>query len=447
MSENFSSWEVLKNKSSIQQSALPKNNLKTIDRKMGVGSERLKEITKNQLGALDRDVIDQGVIKRFQNRAADIRSRFDAINQQHKEDTGLVMKWMDKIVGIFGGETVQATYESIIENLKREAAAMLREIQNILPKVAKHLTPAQISEMDTTLRVLSWILGDKLAVPTVAEMAWTTARALGSGENWKDAGGNALRGAKWLVEWVGESVWMVIKSIPDLAVFCYHFATQESTRDVTAKFIVGVGEFLTENAWKWETWEKASTIIGAVISKEMKRIGGLPQWEQAEAIGRIPGLIIGALMGGWIVLKWVAKFWKWMEALGTTIQKAEWATKLKKVGWKMLEKTWALAVGVGESGDLILGARRLKKRKAKTKESTSPNGISEVLNQRISEMSARLLAVWSKESTLNPDIARMLLQMRKDLIAAENAGNMQQVEALLKKADIYFSTKVSIKPL
>ena len=59
---------------------------------MGVGSERLKEITKNQLGALDRDVIDQGVIKRFQNRAADIRSRFDAINQQHKEDTGLVMK-------------------------------------------------------------------------------------------------------------------------------------------------------------------------------------------------------------------------------------------------------------------------------------------------------------------------------------------------------------------
>ena len=62
---------------------------------------------------------------------------------------------MDKIVGIFGGETVQATYESIIENLKREAAAMLREIQNILPKVAKHLTPAQKSEMDTILRVLS----------------------------------------------------------------------------------------------------------------------------------------------------------------------------------------------------------------------------------------------------------------------------------------------------
>lgn len=62
---------------------------------------------------------------------------------------------MDKIVGIFGGETVQATYESIIENLKREAAVMLREIQNILPKVAKHLTPAQKSEMDTTLRVLS----------------------------------------------------------------------------------------------------------------------------------------------------------------------------------------------------------------------------------------------------------------------------------------------------
>lgn len=30
------------------------------------GSERLKEITKNQLGALDGD-IDQGVIKRFQN--------------------------------------------------------------------------------------------------------------------------------------------------------------------------------------------------------------------------------------------------------------------------------------------------------------------------------------------------------------------------------------------
>lgn len=62
---------------------------------------------------------------------------------------------MDKIVGVFGGETVQSTYESMIGNLQREAAVMLREIQNILPKVAKHLTPAQKSEMDTTLRVLS----------------------------------------------------------------------------------------------------------------------------------------------------------------------------------------------------------------------------------------------------------------------------------------------------
>ena len=34
----------------------------------------------------------------------------------------------------------------------------------------------------------------------------------------------------------------------------------------------------------------------------------------------------------------------------------------------------------------------------------------------------------------------MLLQIRKDLIAAENAGNMQQVEALLKKVDTYFDT-------
>lgn len=43
---------------------------------------------------------------------------------------------------------------------------------------------------------------------------------------------------------------MVIKSIPDLAIFCYHFATQESTRDVTAKFMTSIGGFITENAWK-----------------------------------------------------------------------------------------------------------------------------------------------------------------------------------------------------
>lgn len=350
------------------------------------------------------------------------------------------MRWMDKIVGVFGGETVQSTYESMIENLQKEAAAMLLEIQNIVPKLAKHLMPAQKSEMDTTLHVLSWILGGKLAVPTVAEMTGTTARALGSGENWKDATNNALRGVKGLIEWVNESVWIVIQSIPDLAIFCYKFVTQESTRDATAKFMVGVGGFITENAWKWETWEKATTIIGSVISKEMKRIGGLPQWEQAEAIGKIPGLIIGALVGGWIVLKWVAKFWKWMEKLGTTIQKAEWVSKIKKFGWKAVEKTWSLAVGIGETGDLVLGAKRLKKKKTQEGEWTGSRGVSEALNHRISEMSARLLAVWSKEGALNPDIAKMLLQMRKDLIAAENAGNLPEVEALLKRADTYFDT-------
>lgn len=62
---------------------------------------------------------------------------------------------MDKIVGVFGGETVQSTYESMIENLQKEAAAMLLEIQNIVPKLAKHLMPVQKSEMDTTLHVLS----------------------------------------------------------------------------------------------------------------------------------------------------------------------------------------------------------------------------------------------------------------------------------------------------
>ena len=51
-------------------------------------------------------------------------------------------------------------------------------------------------------------------------------------------------------------------------------------------------------------------------------------------------------------------------------------------------------------------------------------GISEVLDQRISEMSGRLLATGSKESSLNPDVAKMLLQMRKDLILAANAGNI-----------------------
>ena len=96
MSENFPSGDIPKNKITPKQDTLTQKKSGTIDRKMVGGSERLKEITKNQLGALDqtldRDVIDQGVIKRFQNRAADIRSRFDAINQQHKEDTGLVMK-------------------------------------------------------------------------------------------------------------------------------------------------------------------------------------------------------------------------------------------------------------------------------------------------------------------------------------------------------------------
>lgn len=92
MSENFPSGDIPKNKITPKQDTLTQKKSGTIDRKMVGGSERLKEITKNQLGALDRDVIDQGVIKRFQNRAADIRSRFDAINQQHTEDTGLVMK-------------------------------------------------------------------------------------------------------------------------------------------------------------------------------------------------------------------------------------------------------------------------------------------------------------------------------------------------------------------
>lgn len=92
MSENFPSGDIPKNKITPKQDTLTQKKSGTIDRKMVGGSERLKEITKNQLGVLDRDVIDQGVIKRFQNRAANIRERFDTLNAQYKEDTGLVMK-------------------------------------------------------------------------------------------------------------------------------------------------------------------------------------------------------------------------------------------------------------------------------------------------------------------------------------------------------------------
>ncbi len=107
---------------------------------------------------------------------------------------------MDKIVGVFGGETVQSTYESMIGNLQREAAAMLREIDSIVPKVVRHFTRDQVAEMNITLRTLSGILGDTLNVPTFGEMAGTTARSLGSAENWKDGASNAFHGAKGVLE-------------------------------------------------------------------------------------------------------------------------------------------------------------------------------------------------------------------------------------------------------
>lgn len=66
MSENFPSRDIPKNKPVLKQSTIIPKKSQTINSKMGGGSERLKEIeiTKNQLGALDRDIVNQN-IKRF----------------------------------------------------------------------------------------------------------------------------------------------------------------------------------------------------------------------------------------------------------------------------------------------------------------------------------------------------------------------------------------------
>lgn len=54
-------------------------------------------------------------------------------------------------------------------------------------------------------------------------------------------------------------------------------------------------------------------------------------------------------------------------------------------------------------------------------------------------MSDRLFVFGSsRDVQLNPDVAEMIFKIRDDLIAAQKSGNIQEVEALLKKSDAYF---------
>ncbi len=211
------------------------------------------------------------------------------INNSYKKNTDLIWKWVDKLLGVFWGETVEKIYKDQIINIQQQAKKLLTELH------AETLTQEQKVRLER-------LKDGKLEDIWVMQMIQNT--------DMKQAIVNTGYAVKW--EFIGtlHGLQVMITGVFDLAIFMGKYT--ESILGIHPEYKEKINEQASQlYDWikkEWRIWVQDK--IFELIDQEMIRISKLPQEDQAEAIGNIAGNIIGMLTGIKVGLSLANKSWE-----------------------------------------------------------------------------------------------------------------------------------------
>lgn len=245
-------------------------------------------------------------ISRIESSISSLEEQAKITNQTYKNSTDLIWKWVDNLVGIFWGETVEKIYTNQILSIQKQAKSLLTQLH------IETLTEEQKIRLE---RLKDWKLEDV----RIVQMTKNT--------DLKQAVVNSLYGVKWEITGTVHGLKVMITGVIDLAVFMGKYAG--SMLGIHPEYKTKINEHATLLFdWmkkEWRIWIQDK--VFEFIEQEMIRISTLPQEEQAEAIGNIAGNIIGMLTG---MKVWLTLASKKGEMAGKVAQVARITEKLAK---------------------------------------------------------------------------------------------------------------------
>ncbi len=236
----------------------------------------------------------------FQRKIESISNAIKTIQQHARENTTIIAKVGDSIIGALWWETGEDIYKRSMETQKQSAQRLVNEINtSILNTNERHLLIQQISTiLNTKFETVPWNQATSNELST---------------ENMKQNAKYALNWGVWIAKWMGE----VAKSVFDLTIGTIKYTFDTKYRNTINEEIKKVYDYAESNYIStngmskiWADIWKVTTII----QQELYRIMNLPGEQQAEAIGKLSWTIIGMLGGvkaaqalGKVAVKWAQK--------------------------------------------------------------------------------------------------------------------------------------------
>ncbi|MDD5197461.1 MAG: hypothetical protein PHN60_01230 [Candidatus Gracilibacteria bacterium] len=225
-----------------------------------------------------KEISAEEKIRRANKRLTQYEHQIEEINNSYREDINDWFMIRDAVVEATGGESGKKIYEeniqSIQKNIEKDYKTLLASFEG------KELSADDAKKLAFYKKQTEILLGKKLGEMQSFAGYLITEKKL-------DSAKNALYGVK------GIGIGM-IEGFTEGIIFAFLFLTNPELRDTVYASVESFYDYLKEN---YSDYEKLWGDFLKKFEEGLKEIQGLPEKQQAEAVGKIFGNAIVAILG------------------------------------------------------------------------------------------------------------------------------------------------------
>jgi len=234
-----------------------------------------------------------------QKAVENIFANLQQIQNSLHNSTNLTTASIDGVVSLFSDDTVFQAYRSQFEFAQSHGKNILRTLQTI---DTNFLNVSQKEQYHLLLQILHILFALRLVRTGFMQMFKNEIYAI---PNTLHLMAYAIKGI-----WIGVYEWVktIITSAADLAIFLWKYSFSSQYRTQINEQAQQIRNIIDEHGFS-----HISDRIFQELDKEMTRISGLPQHQQAQAIGNLTGHILAFVgVAGWAVkvVTRAEKLWK-----------------------------------------------------------------------------------------------------------------------------------------
>lgn len=273
------------------------------------------DVIKLHLVSSNESHFETSKLQLFQQRLQWIKTWFSNIQKVYNESTTLANKWIDVVIWTFWWDTAEDSFKSSFASQKLQVKSLISQLQNEIhnPSLDWNLKQ-QYSQILSECQALLTLQLEDVSFSQMTDNHLNTL---------PDSLQPTAYALKWEVIGIAQWVEWVITGSVELLKFMVMYPFSAEYRKEFNTQAEQIFDFCAEN---WFSWMK--DVVVWEIQKEMERISKLPRNQQSEAIWKIAGTVISALMAIKAAGMVGDKIWKMAQAK-RMIKKAEavWNTQ------------------------------------------------------------------------------------------------------------------------